>query len=651
MIGLVMLLLAAAQEKPRTGMKPPEEVDKTFTVQPGLTVVTWAHEPGLINPTNLDIDERGRVWVTEAMNYRNSRLRPEGDRIVILEDTKGTGRCDSYKVFVQDKLLFAPLGICVLGNKVYVAQSPKMYVYTIDASGDKPAGPPEVLFEGFGGVNSDHGLHTMAPGPDGRLYFNAGNSGCDGAQIKDGKGEPVIDSTGSEVGGKGQRWRGGPRGGPGQHYVQGMAFRCYPDGTGFETLGHNFRNNYEICVDSFGTAWQSDNDDDGNQGVRINYVMEGGNFGYVGNTGSNWVRDQTGYPGQTRQEAHWHQRDPGVVPNLLMTGAGSPAGICVYEGGLLPEPFRGKLLHCDAGPNVVRAYSPIPAAAGYSCESADLLKSSYPWVRPVDVCVGVDGAVFVADWTDPGVGGHATADIDPATISGRIYRIAPEGNRPSTPPLDLSTAKGQVAALCSPNLARRYLAFQKLIAGGADAVAALKELWTAPNAVFRARALWILARRPEGQEILREALKDGDVNLRVCALRASRQVKCDMIAIAREMLNDPHPFVARELCVAMNYEPTPEALDILVALADRVDPLLPVPEIASKDFAEQERARQERVRNKWYLEAFGIGCTGREKEVLEAWQKSGKNKHPRVAEAIAWRLNRVLPETPPKKSP
>src|SRR5579864_2623283 len=236
LIALAVALPAAAQEKTRTGMMPPEEVDKTFTVAPGLTVQTWAHEPGVINPTNMDIDERGRVWITEAMNYRKSALRPEGDRILILEDTKGTGRCDRYKVFVQDKLLFAPLGICVLGNKVYVAQSPRMYVYTIDASGDKPAGPPEVLFEGFGGVNSDHGLHTMAPGPDGRLYFNAGNSGCDGAQIKDGKGEPVIDSTGSEAGGKGQRWRGAPRGGPDQRYMQGMAFRCYPDGTGFETL-------------------------------------------------------------------------------------------------------------------------------------------------------------------------------------------------------------------------------------------------------------------------------------------------------------------------------------------------------------------------------------------------------------------------------
>jgi len=636
----VALLALLAQEKPRTGMKPPEEVEKTFTLAPGLALTTWAREPQLVNPTCMDIDERGRVWVAEAVNYRNSRLAPEGDRIVILDDPAGTGRCTSAKVFVQDKSLFAPLGLCVLGNKVYVAQSPKMLVYTIDSSGDKPAGPPEVLFDGFGGINSDHGLHSLMFGPDGRFYFNAGNSGCEAARILNATGEPIVDSTDSEVGGKGQKWRGGPRA-PDRRYFQGMAFRCNPDGTGFETLGHNFRNPYEITVDSYGTAWQSDNDDDGNQGVRINYVMEGGNFGYVGPKGSNWARDQTAHPGQTRQEAHWHQRDPGVIPNLLMTGAGSPCGMCVYEGDLLPEPFRGALLHADAGPNVVRAYTPTPAGAGYKCSSTDLVKSSYNWVRPCDVCVGVDGAVYVADWTDPGVGGHATGDNDPATISGRIYRLAPPGNKPVVAPLELSTAKGQIEALCSPNLARRYLAFQKLSAGGGEARGELLELWrSSPNPRYRARALWLLARLPESGSTLRDALHDKDSNLRVTALRALRQNKADMVEIASALSADPDLFVARELCLAMAVVPTARALPILVALANKVQPPPPVGEIASKDFVEQEQARQERVVPKWYLEALGIGCLGREKEVLEAWQKNTKQKDPQVAEILGRQLNR-----------
>ncbi|MFM9196891.1 MAG: dehydrogenase, partial [Planctomycetia bacterium] len=112
-------------------------------------------------------------------------------------------------------------------------------------------------------------------------------------------------------------------------YRQGMVFRCKPDGSDFEVLGHNFRNNYEVAVDSFGTLWQSDNDDDGNKGVRINWVMEYGNYGYVDElTGAGWRAPRTNLEAEVPQQ-HWHLNDPGVVPNLLMTGGGSPCGLCV----------------------------------------------------------------------------------------------------------------------------------------------------------------------------------------------------------------------------------------------------------------------------------------------------------------------------------
>src|SRR5215831_17758303 len=119
----LLCVTASAQEKKRTGVPPVEESLKAMKVHEGLEVTFWAGEPGLINPTNMDIDERGRIWVVESMNYRGSKLRPEGDRILIMEDTDGDGKCDSYKTFYQDKSIIGPLGICVLGNKVYVAQS------------------------------------------------------------------------------------------------------------------------------------------------------------------------------------------------------------------------------------------------------------------------------------------------------------------------------------------------------------------------------------------------------------------------------------------------------------------------------------------------------------------------------------------------
>ena len=110
--------------------------------------------------------------------------------------------------------------------------------------------------------------------------------------------------------------------------------------------------------------WQSDNDDDGNRGCRIVYVMEHGNYGYVDEmTGAGWNQHYLGQPTEIPLR-HWHLSDPGVVPNLLQTGAGAPCGISVNEGDLLPKVFHDQIIHADAGPSIVRAIrSPTTAPA------------------------------------------------------------------------------------------------------------------------------------------------------------------------------------------------------------------------------------------------------------------------------------------------
>src|SRR5215204_3132327 len=106
----------------------PENALKGLAVASGLEVRTMATEPMLKNPTNIDVDERGRIWVTEAYNYRpdinGNPTDTLGDRIMILEDLNGDAVIDTAKVFYQGTELNAPLGIHVLGNKVIVSQSP-----------------------------------------------------------------------------------------------------------------------------------------------------------------------------------------------------------------------------------------------------------------------------------------------------------------------------------------------------------------------------------------------------------------------------------------------------------------------------------------------------------------------------------------------
>jgi putative membrane-bound dehydrogenase-like protein len=455
---------------------PPEKAAATFTVADGLEMSLWAAEPLFVNPTCIDIDHKGRVWVCESVNYRNKlhgkkKLnRPEGDRIVILEDSKGTGKADKAITFYQAPDFLAPLGIAVAkdpvgpGYKVYVCHSPDILLFE-DKDGDgKADGPPKKFLSGFGGYDHDHGVHGILIGPDGKLYFSVGDTGVHGLQSSDGKG---------------RKWHSND-----SDCRAGTVWRCDLDGKNLELIAHNFRNPYEPCVDSFGSVFISDNDDDGNQQTRICYVMPGGNYGY-----------HPRGPGQS----HWHEEQPGIVPKILRTYFGSPTGMCVYEGTLLPKKYQGQLLHVDAGPRHVRCYHLKAKGAGYDVEREDMVTSTDNWFRPSDICVAPDGSVFIADWYDPGVGGHGMGD----TTRGRIYRLAPKGNKYSVPKVDLASKDELLKALGSPNRAVRYMAMERLARmKPAEFTEALRPSYSLPDAgrrisALKARALWQVARRQE----------------------------------------------------------------------------------------------------------------------------------------------------------
>ena len=547
----------------------PENALKGLLLAKGLEVKAMASEPMLKNPTNIDVDEKGRVWVVEAFNYRpkvnGNPVNPQGDRIVILEDVDKTGKFTKSKVFYQGPEINSPMGICILGNKVLISQSPYVWIF-YDDNGDDSADRKEILFQGIGGEQHDHGMHTFSFGPDGKLYFNFGN---EGKTLKDKNGKVVLDQDGDEI---------GPR-----KYRQGMVFRCNIDGSNVECLGNNFRNNYEVAVDSYGTMWQSDNDDDGNKGVRINYVMEYGNYGYTDEiTGAGWQASRTNIEDSVYAR-HWHLNDPGVIPNLLQTGAGSPTGMLVYEGNLLPQQYYGQMIHCEPGQNVVRSYPVSKNGAGYTATISNILHDDDDqWFRPADVSAAPDGSLMIADWYDPGVGGHGAGDQD----RGRIFRVAPTASKYSIPTLDLITPEGAVAALQSPNLATRYLAFTALLAMGDKAIPSLESLWhSKADSRMRARALWVLSKFQSGKKNIDEALKDADPDLKITGLRAARQIKYNVFQSIASLVNDTDPQVRRECALALRHNKLPEAAKLWATLANQYNGT-----------------------DRWYLEALGISA-------------------------------------------
>ena len=594
-------LTAAATAVDRT----PATAVAGLDVGDGLEVQLFAAEPKLLSPSNIDVDHLGRVWVCEVVNYRrfangNNPDRPEGDRILVLEDTTGDGQVDRETVFYQGRDIDSAHGVCVLGSRVIVSAGDSVFSFH-DDNGDLKADRKEVLFTGIKGTQHDHGIHSFTFGPDGRLYFNFGNSG---EELHTPDGKIVVDLAGNEV--RAAR----------KPYQEGMAFRCELDGSRVETLGWNFRNNWELCVDSFGTIWQSDNDDDGNRGVRINYVMEFGNYGYKDElTGAGWQTARTNIETEIPHR-HWHLNDPGVVPNLLQTGAGSPTGILIYEGSALPERFRNQLIHCDAGPNIVRSYAITPQGAGYSAEINPLLTGSRDqWFRPSDVCVAPDGSLIVADWYDPGVGGHRQGDVE----RGRLFRVSLPGQAYTVPKADFSTPAGAAEALKSPNVSTRYLAYTALQKAGAAAISALEPMFASdPNPRFRARALWLLGQMEgKGSEIVQRAIRDADADIRITGLRLARRLGLELPPVVQALVNDPSPAVRRECAIALRFLPAEDKTNLLAALATHLDPA-----------------------DRWSVEALGIGVGSHWDQVLTPMvaEIGGSDAVKRAAvDALVWR--------------
>jgi putative membrane-bound dehydrogenase-like protein len=601
--------------KPTAAAPPTFVPTDLFTAPEDVEVTLWATTPLLRNPTNIDFDDQGRLYVAEGVNYRGKRgRRPEGDRIVILEDTTGNGKADKT----------------VFDNKIVVSQPPDMLVYTDvnrDGKFDATIDRREVLLTGFGGRQHDHSLHSVTAGPDGQWYWNQGNTG---AKFTDRSGQTFR--MGSPYA---MKAIAGQMSDDGNVWIGGFTARMNPDGSQVKILGHNYRNSYEQTVTSLGDLFQSDNDDP--PACRVTAILEGGNAGFASADGKRaWGADRR--PGQDVPTAEWRQEDPGTMPAGDIYGGGSPTGVAFYENGALDEKWRGLLLACEAGKNVVFGYLPKPDGAGFKLERFDFLTSNKEkaWAgsdflggkatgeiktlfRPSDVCVGPDGAIYVADWFDARVGGHGTRDNG---YNGSIYRIAPKGFKSRVPKLDLQTTAGQIAALKSPAVNVRFSGFDRLRRRGAEAVPAVAALLSDPNPFIAARAVWLLAQMGEtGRAKITPLLGSTDATLRLVAYRALRRADHEVLAMARRMADDKSAAVRREVALTLRDVPAEQSLNTLVKLARQFD-----------------------GRDRSYLEALGLGSRGKEREVFAAIAEIMGGPAETWTDAFAWIAWRLHPE-------
>lgn len=617
-----------------------------FHLPDGFEVTLWASTPMLHNPTNIDIDKDGRIWVAEGVNYRFHHARqPGGDRIVVLEDTDGDGKADSSHTFVQDPELVAPLGIAVIDNKIVVSQPPNLIVYT-DVNRNQRFDPGidtrEVLLTGFMGINHDHSLHAVTVGPDGKWVFNSGNTG---GMFTDRSGRTfrIFGAYRPDPVGPFKfpfdpaQWAGKPSD-DGHVYVGGFTVRMNPDGTGAEIIGSNYRNSYEQSVTSLGDVFQTDNDDP--PACRASWVMEYANFGFSSNDGERaWQADRR--PGQAIAVAEWRQDDPGIAPAGDVYGGGSPTGNVFYENGALGAGWEGTFFAADAGRNEIAAYRPAATGAGFALGERRIFLTSNvaaqyagsdfvggnatatgaaeTLFRPSDIAVGPDGALYVSDWIDPRVGGHV--DLDD-TVSGAIYRIAPKGFEPRGPKFDPTTIDGLITALRSPAVNVRAIGFEGLKARGAAAVDAVARLLDDPNPYIRGRAIFLLYQLgPEGRQRAGAPQAFADSAMRIAAFRAMRRAGLNTLPEAARLVHDPDAGVRREVALTLRDQPASASLDLLVEIA--------------RGFDGADRS---------YLEALGTGATGKEAALYDRLRHapgvpSDPMRWPDSFAWIAWRLH------------
>ncbi|MSU50791.1 MAG: c-type cytochrome [Opitutus sp.] len=485
-----------------------------FEVADGLEVTLWAENPLLHKPIQMNFDPRGRLWVASSELY--PQIEPgqaATDRIIVLEDTTGAGRADKATVFADGLLI--PTGVAPGDGGVYVAQSTELLHFK-DTDGDGKADVRRTVLSGFGTEDTHHNLHTLKWGPDGRLYMD----------------QSVYTRTHAETPGGVVR------------LSAGGIFRFDPRDQKMEILFRGWVN-----------AWGHQFDDYGQS-----FVTDGAGF-----MGISW-----GVPGATYRTLAPARRE------LQSVSAGNYPKFCgieIVRSRQFPADWQGDIITADFRAHRIVRFKVSEQASGYvTKEMPDLMRTTADTFRPIDVRLGPDGALYIADWSNPIIQ-HGEVDFRDTRRDkshGRIWRVALKGAAPAKK-VDFTTLANPVLLdrLLSPSGYDRESAKRVLVERGAAKVLPDLEVWTKKQTTETARlnALWTYqafnASRPEFLHGLLAA-KDGRV--RAAAVRAL--LDDGEIGMLEKLSADSHPRVRVEAVRALGKRKSARAAELALAVLD-----------------------------------------------------------------------------------
>lgn len=438
-------------EIPRRHEKPPgppvtaEEAVKRMTVPEGFSVEIVANEPDVVNPVGMFIDEKGRFWITESLEYPRREPGPGRDRVKVLEDTDGDGKVDKTTVFAEG--LNIPSGIAVGHGGVWVANSPDI-LFMQDTDGDLKADKIEKVVTGFGRTDTHELPNSLTWGPDGWLYGL--NGVFNYSDVKYAAENPNYDPKH-----------------PGWSFTCAL-FRIHPRTREFQIFAEGTSNPWGIAINGDGEFFISACVIDHLWHIveTAYYIRQGGP--YPPNTwpmrsivnythqkaaycGITWF-DSPAYPEEYRNVLYFGNIHGGCINADIADPSGS-----TYKG----RPHPGFPAQQGAFENEAVA----KIGEGRDAKLADFLTANDAWFMPVVQKVGPDGCLYILDWYDR-YHCYQDANADPEGIEremGRLYRVVYKGHK-NTKAADLSQKSDDelIALLGDPNIYNRETA-QRLL--------------------------------------------------------------------------------------------------------------------------------------------------------------------------------------------
>ena len=537
----------------------PEEQLATFTLAEGYEVNLFASErDGVVKPTQFSWDERGRLLVACSPTYPQTRANAKpADYILVLEDTDGDGKAEKSSRFAEGLTMVQ--GVEPGEGGVFVCDFDQI-VHLRDTDGDGRADARRIVFSGFGIGDTHQLVNSISHGTDGSLWFTQGLHAF--SRVETPWGIARLDRAGV--------WRLRPR-----------TMRL----EGFFGGGMAGANCWGVAFDDFGQVFHKSGDRP--EGY---WTVPGMVRGASPTGSSSTTLADVSYANSPEQ---YHS-----VGALFQTSPKTTA-LDIIGTRALPDDIQGCALIGGYFGAVVELHRFADAGSGFkTTQLPKLMKSSTSAFRPVDVSVGPDGAIYVADWFNPIIGHYQASYADPRRdkTHGRIWRITARGRAPVKQP-NLATMKPAelLEQLRSPERWTRYQAKRLLFTAPSSEVLKAADDWVAklvPTTPDYERLLLEAIGIFEANETARPALLEKlltakDPRVRAYGARVAgawAEQLHDALKLLHQRVQDENPRVRLEAVVAASYVPKAEAVQVVTAALEmKRDPFL--------DYAVRQSAR------------------------------------------------------------